>query len=157
MVEFALLSIVVLPLLVGIIYFGIAFNNQITLTNAVNSAAQAVVSGGGPNTDPCSLADNALYLAAGSLNNKNIYGSNPLSFSISVYTNATTSYPSGPYQVFSSSGGPSSSASCTGEAQYFTPAQPVSVTATYGCSLSIYGVNYFHSCVLTATSSGVFQ
>ena len=39
-VEFALVStFLVLPLVVGIVVFGIAFNRQIILTNAVNNAA----------------------------------------------------------------------------------------------------------------------
>lgn len=154
LVEFALLSVILLPLLVGIVTFGITFNNQITLTNAVNNAAQVLALGSGQITDPCSSANNALYQAASSLNNKNIYGSNPLSFSISAYTNPTTPNTVGPYQVvFSSSGGPS----CTSENPDLKQGQQVSITATYGCNLTIYGVNYWKNCVLTATTSEAVQ
>jgi Flp pilus assembly protein TadG len=151
LVEFALLTAVSLPLLAGIVYFGIAFNNQIALTNAVNTAAQSLILGKDI-SDPCATVNNALYLAAGSLNNPNIYGSNPLSFSITAGSTTV-----GPYQVvFASSGGPqcnATSATPLGLTQYSS----VSVTATYGCSLSIYGVNYFKNCVLSATTSEVVQ
>ena len=43
LLEFALVLVVLVLILLGIITFGIAFNNQITLTNAVNNAAQAVM------------------------------------------------------------------------------------------------------------------
>src|ERR1017187_8286284 len=52
-IEFAMVMSLLMIILLGIISFGIAFNNQITLTNAANNAAQVVMSGPGVITDPC--------------------------------------------------------------------------------------------------------
>ena len=88
--------------------------------------------------------------AAPSLNNVNIYGSNPLSFSISAYTNATTPNTTGPYNVvFTTTGGPS----CTGEAADLTSGQQVVISATYGCKLQIFGINFAPNCVLSAQAA----
>jgi len=156
LLEFALVLVVLVLILLGIITFGIAFNNQITLTNAVNNAAQALMNvrntgtGTTATPDPCAAANTALANAAPGLNNVNIYGSNPLSFSISAYTNATTPNTTGPYNVvFSTSGGPS----CTGEAADLTSGQQVVVTATYGCKLQFFGINFAPTCKLSAQAA----
>jgi len=52
LLEFALVLVVLVLILLGIITFGIAFNNQITLTNAVNNAAQALMSSKGAVNSP---------------------------------------------------------------------------------------------------------
>jgi Flp pilus assembly protein TadG len=153
-VEFAFVFSLLGLILVGIINFGITFYNQIALTNASNNAAQVVMAGAGVITDPCASANTAFASAAPNLNNSKIYGSNPLSFSITAYTSATASTTVGPYQVvFSGSGGPS----CTGEAASLTPGQQVVVTATYGCNLTIFGHNFAPSCKLSATTSEAVQ
>ncbi len=152
--EFGILTAALFPVLLGTIAFGIAFNNQITLTNAVSNAAQVVMAGPGVVTDPCQAANNALALAAPSLNNSNIYGSNPLSFKLSAYTNSTTPNTVGPYTVvFSGSGGPS----CAAEAADLTIGQEVVVTATYGCKLTVYGVNLAPNCLLTSQAAEAVQ
>lgn len=152
-VEFALVFSLLAILLLGIISFGIAFDNQITLTHAANNAAQVVMSGSGVITDPCASVNSALAAAATNLNNPNIYGSNPLSFSITAYTNATNSVSVGPYTVaFSGSG-----QSCQSEAADLTQGQQVVVTATYGCNLTIFGHNFAPNCKLTAQTSEVVQ
>ena len=154
LVEFAVVISLLMIILMGIISFGIAFNNQITLTNAVNNAAQVLMAGSGVITDPCQSANAALAQAAANLNNSNTYGSYPLSFSISAYTNATTPNTVGPYNVvFSGSGGPS----CTGEAADLTAGQEVVVTATYGCNLQVFGFNYAPNCKLSAQAAEAVQ
>jgi len=155
LLEFSLVLVVLVLLLLGIITFGMAFNNEITLTNAVNNAAQAVMSiRGGVSPDPCAVANTAIANAAPYLNNSNIYGSNPLSFSISAYTNTNTPNTTGPYNVvFSTTGGPS----CTGEAADLTAGQEVVVTATYGCKLQVFGVNFAPNCKLTAQTAESVQ
>jgi Flp pilus assembly protein TadG len=151
LIEFALLLPLLMLILLGIISFGIAFNNQITLTNAVNDAAQVVMAGPGVITDPCQSASNALAVAAANLNNSTIYGTHPLSFTLSAYTNTTTANPTASYAVFPST------ASCTSEAAYLTVGQQVSVTATYGCKLNFFGYNFAPHCVLTAQTAEVVQ
>jgi Flp pilus assembly protein TadG len=154
LVEFAVVISLMMIILMGIVSFGIAFNNQITLTNAVNNAAQALMAGSGVITDPCQSANNALAQAAANLNNSSIYGSNPLSFSISAYTTTTTPNTVGPYNVvFSGTGGPS----CTGEAANLTAGQEVVVTATYGCNLQVFGFNYAPNCKLSAQAAEAVQ
>ncbi len=152
--EFGILAVALFPVLLGTISFGIAFNNQITLTNAVSNAAQVVMAGPGVVTDPCQAANNALALSGSTLNNSAIYGSNPLSFTLSAYTNTTTPNTVGPYTVvFSGSGAPS----CTAEAADLTIGQEVVVSATYGCKLTIYGVNFASNCVLKSQAAEAVQ
>jgi Flp pilus assembly protein TadG len=154
LLEFALVLVVLVLILLGIITFGIAFNNQVTLTNAVNNAAQVLMAGTGQITDPCASANTALAQAGVNLNNVNIYGSNPLAFSISAYTNPTTPNTVGPYNVvFGVSGGPS----CPTEAASMVTGQEVVVTATYGCKLQFFGINFAPNCKLSAQTAEVVQ
>jgi len=154
LVEFAVVISLLMIILMGIISFGIAFNNQVTLTNAVNNAAQVLMAGSGVITDPCQSANTALAQAAANLNNINTYGSYPLAFSISAYTNATTPNTVGPYNVvFSGTGGPS----CTGEAADLTAGQEIVVAATYGCNLQVFGFNYAPNCKLSAQAAEAVQ
>jgi Flp pilus assembly protein TadG len=148
--EFALVFSLLAVLLLGIVNFGITFYDQIQLTNAANNAAQVIMAGAGVITDPCASANTAIATAAPNLNNPTIYGSNPLSFSVTAYTSSTASTTDGPYQVvFSGSGGPS----CSALAASLTEYQQVVVTATYGCNLTIFGHNFAPSCKLSATTS----
>jgi Flp pilus assembly protein TadG len=154
LLEFALLLPVLMLILLGIISFGIAFNNQMTLTNAVNDAAQVVMAGPGVITDPCQSANNALAVAAANLNNSTIYGTHPLSFTLSAYTNATTPNTTSSFNVVFPS---TSGALCTSEAAFLTVGQQVSVTATYGCKLNFLGYNFAPNCVLTAQTAEAVQ
>jgi Flp pilus assembly protein TadG len=140
-------------LVLGIITFGITFYDQILLSNAASNAAQVVMAGSGVITDPCASVNNALAAAAPGLNNASIYGSNPLSYSITAYTSTSNSVTVGPYAVsFSGSG-----QSCTGEAADLTQYQQVVVKATYGCNLTIFGHNFAPNCILTAQTSEAVQ
>jgi Flp pilus assembly protein TadG len=154
MVEFALVFPILMAVLMGIIAFGIVFWNQITLTNAANNAAQVIMSGPGVITDPCAKANTAFAQSAPSLNNSSIYGTHPLSFSVTAYTTSTASTTSGPYQVvFGSGTGPS----CPTLASSLTLSQQVVVTATYGCNLQLFGFNPAPNCKLTAQTSEAVQ
>jgi Flp pilus assembly protein TadG len=155
LIEFALVMPVLMLILVGIMKFGLAFYNQITLTNAATNAAQVLMSGSGVITDPCASVNNALAAAAPSLNNPAVYGSaaGKLSYTIQAYTSATASTTVGPYAVVFPSGG----TSCTSEAANLTEYYQVVVTATYGCNLTVFGHNFAPSCLLTAQTSEVVQ
>jgi Flp pilus assembly protein TadG len=153
-VEFALLFPLLAAVLIGMIQFGIVFWNQITLTNAANNAAQAIMSGPGVITDPCSTANTAFYQSAPSLNNSKVYGTNPLTFSITAYTSTSASTSStGNKVVFATTGGPS----CTSLASSLTQGQEVVVTATYGCNLQLFGFNPAPNCKLTAQTAEAVQ
>jgi Flp pilus assembly protein TadG len=154
LIEFALLLPLLMLILLGIISFGIAFNNQITLTNAVNDAAQAVMAAPGVISDPCQSANNALAVAAANLNNSAIYGTNPLSFTVSAYTNVTTPNTTSSYKVVFPS---TSGALCPSEEAFITEGQQVAVTATYGCKLNFFGYNFAPNCVLTAQAAEAVQ
>jgi len=154
-VEFAFIFSMLAMLVLGIITFGITFYDQILLSNAASNAAQVVMAGSGVITDPCGSVNTALAAAAPGLNNASVYGTNPLSFSISAYTNPSTPNTVGPYTVvFPGSG---TAPSCTAEAADLTQYQQVVVTATYGCNLTIFGHNFAPSCKLTATTSEAVQ
>lgn len=152
-VEFAFIFSMLAMLVLGIITFGITFYDQILLANATSNAAQVLMAGSGTITDPCGSANTAFVAAAPSLNNPKIYGSYPLSFSISAYTNSTTPNTVGPYGVAFTGSAPS----CTSEAADLTQFQQVVVTATYGCNLTIFGHNFAPTCVLSAQTSEAVQ
>jgi Flp pilus assembly protein TadG len=149
LIEFALVLPVLMVIMVGIMAFGLAFYNQITLTNAANNAAQVLMAGSGVITDPCASVNNALAAAAPSLNNPAVYGANKLSYKIQAYTSTTASTTVGPYTVTFPSGGQS----CPSLAASLTANQQVVVTATYGCNLVVFGRNYASNCLLTAQTS----
>lgn len=151
--EMALILPLLLMLLLGIMEFGLAFYNQITLTNAANDAAQVLMSGSGVINDPCVSVNNALAAAAPSLNNPAVYEAHPLSYTIQAYTSASASTSVGPYTVTFPSGGQS----CTSLAGSLTEYYQVVVTATYGCSLKVFGHDFAPGCLLTAQTSEVVQ
>jgi len=154
LIELAMSLSVLSLLLLGVITFGTALYDQLTLMNASNNAAQVVMTGAGVITDPCASANSAFAASASTLNNSKVYGSNPLSFSITAYTSSTASVTTGPDQVvFSGSGGPS----CTSLASSLTQGQQVVVTATYGCYLTVFGYNFAPNCKLTAQTSEAVQ
>jgi Flp pilus assembly protein TadG len=64
MVEFALIAPMMLLLVTGIFWFGIALNNSLVLTNAVAQGAQLVGVSRGTTTDPCATAVTAVQQAA---------------------------------------------------------------------------------------------
>lgn len=153
LLEFAFLMPALMLILLGIMKFGLAFYNQITLTNAANNAAQVLMAGSGVITDPCASANNALAAAAPSLNNPAVYGSNKLSYTIQAYTSMTASTSVGPYTVTFPSGG----TSCASMAANLTEHYQVVLTATYGCNLKVFGHDFAPSCLLTAQTSEVVQ
>jgi Flp pilus assembly protein TadG len=158
LVEFAFALPALLLFLLGVVEFGTAFYYQTVLTNAVDSAAQAVMAGAGSATasDPCLAADNAIVAAAPVLINKNNLGN--FQFSLWAYTFsgtppvATTGPQLGPFNV------DSSSASCptaTTTGSSLTQYAPVKITATYGYTLSrLFGGS---TITLTSTTSEAVQ
>jgi Flp pilus assembly protein TadG len=165
LVEFALTFTVVMPILLGIIVFGIAFNNYLALTNATAIGAQAVSVARGQTNDPCAAVDQAVLGQTPFNITQNQPGLN-FTLVISPPSNSTLPYPT-------SSG--SSNATYTGTGSGFTcgttgsgsskqvPAdnlQPygnLTVTVTYPCNLTVYGVNFAPSCTLTAQTQEAIQ
>ena len=126
LIELGLVLPVLLALLTGICSFGVAFGNQQTLTRAVGSGAQYLQQIRTTTTDPCQDTLTAIENAAPSLTPGNI----SLSFSL----NGTS---------FTGN-------SCAGDQSYLLPGQPITVTATYPCTLPIYGFKLSGGCQLSA-------
>jgi len=141
LIEFALCLPPLLLVMTGIFAFGVAVSNYASLTNAAGIAAmQLSVSRAGP-LDPCATVATAVTAAAPNLI--------PTNLTYLTIINGT-----------SYSGASCSSSSLTaGAAGVLTLGKgtQASVTVTYPCHLSIYRINSFANCTLTAKSSEMVQ
>jgi len=148
--ETALVLPVLLVVLTGIFSFGIALNQYLVLTNAVNAGARAfALSAGGAanststaaNSDPCAYAATTIQSAAPSLSSSN------LQYTI-IYTVSST----GASTTYTGSG--STSPTCSGISM--NPNDIVSVKAVYPVSTALYGMAA-KSLSLTAQSAELVQ
>lgn len=117
--EFAMIAPILIMMLVAIFQFGIAFNNQLTLTQAVGASGQYLQTLGTSASDPCASALTAIENAAPQLA--------PTSILLTVTANGTKI------------GGNS----CSGDGSDLTQGVPVTVSATYPCNITIFGLNLF--------------
>jgi len=131
-VEFALCLPILLLILTGIFAFGVAINNYLTLTNAVNVGGQVLAISRG-SADPCATATAAVYGAAPVLDQAG--------FSFTIVLNGN-SY---------------AGASCTTGAGNLAQGTTAQITATYPCNLAVYGVSYAPGCTLRAQISELVQ
>jgi Flp pilus assembly protein TadG len=138
-VEFVLSLPIMLLILTGIFTFGIAMNNYLTLTNAVCVGAELLSVSRGQTTDPCALTAGAIYNAAPLLGQSG--------FKFTFVLNGSS------YSGTSCS----SSSTTTGAAGNLVQGANAQITATYPCSLVVYGVNYIPNCALTAQVTEVVQ
>jgi Flp pilus assembly protein TadG len=133
MVELTLTMPAMLMVLTAILTFALAFNNQVTLTNAVGSGAQYLDTRRILTSDPCADVLTAIEAAAPNLTAANI--------GLTVTINGTKE-----------TGGtcPSATADLVAAEN-----DPVTVEATYPCFLSImtpvYGPKFISNCLLSAT------
>jgi Flp pilus assembly protein TadG len=134
LVELALVLPILLALVTGITSFGLAFNNYIMLTNAVDTGARQLSILAGLTTDPCKDVSATIAAAAPLLNSANIKYT--FNFNGNSYANKTT---------------------CTAGAAQVVANQPMQVTVTYPCSLLIYGKNVIPGCTLTAQATELEQ
>jgi len=125
LIEIALATPVLLTLFTGICAFAIAFNNQLTLTDAVGTGAQYLQLIRTSSTDPCADTVTAITNAAPNLNVSNI--------SLTFNFNGTVT----------------TAKKCPGYQTDLVQGQPVSVSATYPCTLAVYGQT-FSACQLSA-------
>ncbi len=132
LVELAVCIPVLLMIVTGITSFGIALNNQITLTNAVEVGGRQLAILRGNSTDPCSDVKTTIAAASTMLNSANLN----YTFNLDGTTYSSTTTPS--------------SSSCTAGAALLVQGKPMTVTVTYPCSLAIYGKNLVPGCTLTA-------
>lgn len=129
LVEVALTFPILMAVVTGIFAFGVGFNNQIVLTNAVGAGAQYLQLIRTSTTDPCKDTLTAIKNAAPNLTASNV----SLSFSFA--------------------GTPVTGSSCPGDQVDLVQGQPVTVTAKYPCVLPIYATKFATGCQLTATFS----
>lgn len=148
--EMAMVLPVLLVVLTGIFSFGIALNQYLVLTNAVNAGARAfALSAGGaanststaPSGDPCAYAATTVNGAASNLSTSNL-----------TYTIVYTVNSSGAQTTYSGTG--SSSPSCTG--LLMNPNDIVQVKAVYPVTPAMYGWSS-KSLSLTAQSTELVQ
>lgn len=131
LVEIALVTPVLMALVTGICSFAIGFNNQLTLTSAVGAGAQYLQLIRTTTTDPCADTLTAIEAAAPSLKGTSI--------ALTVTMNGVTPSQSGN--------------SCAGSQTDLLSGQPITVAATYPCSLAIYGTAFTNKCQLSAKVS----
>jgi Flp pilus assembly protein TadG len=135
LVETAVCLPILLALLMGMASFGITLNNYISLTNGVDLAARQLSISAGQTADPCLLGVQTFENSAPSLNTSKL--------GFTFVFNGT-----------SESG--ANALSCTGAAAKLTSGTSVQVTATYPCSISLFGLT-LPSCALSAQTSELTQ
>lgn len=143
MVEFALVLPVLLLVMTGIFSFGIVLNNYLELTDAVAVGAQQLAIQRGASTDPCSVVASAINNAAPYLSSSNIQ--------LTFVLNGTTY---GPYTGTAAATCPSDSVS-DGAAGDLKQGKAAQVSATYPCTLGVYGYNF--GCNLHAQLTEIVQ
>jgi Flp pilus assembly protein TadG len=135
--EIALVTPILMGLLTAICTFAVGFNNQLTLNGAVGQGANYLQTLGANATDPCAQTMTAIENAAPSLK--------PSSIKLTIAINGTTVS--------------DTSNSCTGAVATLAAAanEPVTVSATYPCVLTImslgYGTKFISNCQLSATET----
>jgi len=143
MTEFALAVPVLLLVLVGMVVFGIAFNNYETLTFATNQGAQTLSFSRGSTSDPCATATTQIINSA-----KGLVASN-LTYTIAFGTINTSGafVPTNTY-----TGTTCSAASLIG-------GNTAEVTVTYPCNLKVLAFNFNPTsiCLLTAQTAVQIQ
>lgn len=133
LVEFSFAMPILLITVTGMLSFGIAMHNFLTLTNGVNTGAQTLAISRGQTSDPCASVLTAIENAAPGLTGANI--------SLTVVINGN-SFPG--------------TTSCTAGAADMTQGTLAQVTATYPCVLAIYGMGV-PSCTLSSQASELIQ
>lgn len=140
MVELAMVLPVLMLIVTGILSFGFTLNNYLELTNAVTMGAQQLaISRGITPLDPCALTSQTIQNAAPYLT--------PGGLTLTV-----TFTPQSGTGTYTSTG-----TSCSGGAPYVVQGESALVTATYPCSLAVYGANLVPGCKLHAQIAEIVQ
>lgn len=145
-VELALSLPLLLGLLLAITVFGVAFNNELTLTAATTAGAQQLSISRGDTSDPCATTSTAVAAASSGLTTSSI------SYSIKFGTGNPPTY-----------GTAYTGTSCTSAASSLVSGNSAQVTTTYPCNVTIPIIleNFTGwsppSCTLTAQSAELIQ
>ena len=142
LVELALMIPMALVVFTGLLQVGVYENNSLELQNATGLAAEYLSVSrqpAGNSWDPCALTVSAFQQVAPFLNTSNVtftFAFQPKgAASATTYTGTT----------------------CTAGASVATQQGTAQVTATYPCSLAIYGRNLAPGCTLPAQVTEVIQ
>lgn len=130
MIEFAIIAPVMLLLVLGTFQFGLVISNYVVLTDAVGMGARQLSLSRGTST-PYDDARSAVTGATPSLTTASI--------TITLRVNGTTC---------------STNSACS-TALSSAAGQSASVTATYPCSLAVYGYDFAPGCTLSAQMTGL--
>jgi Flp pilus assembly protein TadG len=133
LVEFAICVPILLMLVTGMMSFGIAINNYMTLNNAVEVGARQLAISRGQVTDPCSTIASTISSASPLLRSAS------LSY---TFTLNGTAYPG---------------TTCTAGAAQLLQGTTAQVQVTYPCTLSLYGKNLVPGCTLQAQTTELVQ
>jgi Flp pilus assembly protein TadG len=136
LVEFALVLPVLALIILGIVKFGIVYNNYIQLTNAVGVGAREFSLERGQSS-PCTDAVAAFNNAATGLNTPQL--------------TLTDSINAGTYVSPAESGSNGTCPTLSGDGD------SVTLQATYPCDLTIMGINFDPSCTLEASATESVQ
>ena len=129
LVEFALMLPVLLLILTGILKFGLMFNNYITLTDSVRNGARTLALGRGMQGNPCAPA---ILQAEGS-------------------ASPTINLPDGAFTTQFSG-----AETCMTGIGWFQGDQ-ATLTGTYGCDLTILGIDFYPGCHLTVSATEAIE
>ena len=151
--EMAMILPVLLTVVMGIVAFGIAFNNYIELTNAAGSGVQVLAVQRSGSQDICTVTTQAFTSAASNLKPAN------LKFTINIYAPPTGSAtPCTGTAALTGSGSGVFSCGITGSNTAVSQGGCAQVTVTYPLSLVVYGHNFAPSgSVLTAQTTEAIQ
>jgi Flp pilus assembly protein TadG len=133
-VEFALIAPLLLMLLMGIIQFSIAFNNNIELTEAVRTGARNfAISRAIASATPYSTTISTIAASAGNLTAASI------TVTVSVAGTSCSTDSACATALSTAAGG------------------TAVVTATYPCNLSVMGANFLPNCTLQSQTSDLVE
>ncbi len=130
-IEMAAVTPLLLIMVLGIMQFGVAFNNNLMVTDAVRAGARALSTTRG-GADPCTTAANKLRAAAVGLTLSNL--------SVTIRVNGTDYGP----------GAAGSVPSCSGAGVSMAGGDDATATGSYPCSLVVFGMNFLPGCTLTS-------
>jgi Flp pilus assembly protein TadG len=132
LVEFALILPVLMIVILGILKFGTSYNHYLTLTDAVRSGARQLAlergQGGSDPNIPCQDAVARILAAAGGLDKANL----------KIVVNSSYVY---------------ASSSASGTCATLVSGNAATVSATYPCDATIFGIDFAPGCKLSATAS----
>ena len=127
LVEIALVLPAFLAILMGIFSLGMMLSNQLTLNQATGAGGQSLARMRTSTTDPCKDTFTAITNASPSLASANI--------GLTLTMNGNT---------------PITATTCSGDQSELVQGSAVTVSTTYPCKLSVYGVKFASSCQITA-------